>query len=411
MQLAPEAFAGETATHSDLRPDNLLLDGDGACWTVDWNWLALGPRWMDWVGLLPVAQHHGIDTSAAIRSSPLTAGVPADHLDCFIARCGVHDEQRRRAASTRVYAGTAGASAVLRLDLPRLARRTPRVVNAYRGAMTKGPTTRFKVEVLDGERTSRREDVVVTEEPLELRLEWPGRPPEPLMVTMRTPGSDFELAAGFCLGEGFAVRPDAIRTVAYCTDVKLTPEQQFNTVTVTFDGPPDREPPQRYGVTSAACGVCGQQSLDELAERDYDPVDPVEVPVDVVRRLPDLLREAQPTFSRTGGLHAAGLFTADGRKIVVKEDVGRHNAVDKVVGWTVLNHHSRKGLVLAVSGRAGYEIIQKAVAAGIGMIVAVGAPSSLAVDLARRFNVTVAGFTRGDRCVVYSTPERIRRPA
>lgn len=273
--------------------------------------------------------------------------------------------------------------------------------------MSKGPTSRFKVEVLDGERVSRREDLVVTEEPLELRLEWPGRPPEPLVVTMRTPGSDFELAAGFCLGEGFAVRPGAIQTVAYCTDSKLTREQQFNTVTVTFDGPPDREPPQRYGVTSAACGVCGQQSLDELAERNYAPVHPVQVPVDLVRRLPELLREAQPTFGRTGGLHAAGLFTADGEKVVVREDVGRHNAVDKVVGWTVLNQRSRQGLALVVSGRAGYEIIQKAVAAGLGMVVAVGAPSSLAVDLARKFEVTLAGFTRGDRCVVYSAADRI----
>src|SRR5215207_2964261 len=217
--------------------------------------------------------------------------------------------------------------------------------------MSKGPTTRFKVEVRDGARTSRREDVVVTEEPLELRLEWPGRPPAPLVVTMRTPGSDFELAAGFCLGEGFAVRPGAISTVAYCTDVKLTREQQFNTVTVSFDGPPDREPPQRYGVTSAACGVCGQQSLYDLAERNYDPVDPVEVPLDVVLRLPDLLLDAQPSFGRTGGLHAAGLFTPAGDKVVVREDVGRHNAVDKVVGWTVLDQRSRKGLVLVVSGR------------------------------------------------------------
>ncbi len=269
--------------------------------------------------------------------------------------------------------------------------------------------TRYKVEVQDGEKTSRREDVVVTEEPLELRLEWPGRPPEALVVTMRTPGSDFELAAGFCLAEGFAVRPDAIRTVAYCTDAVLTREQQFNTVTVTFDGPPDREPPQRYGVTSAACGVCGQQSLDELAEREYEPVDPVEAPLDLVLRLPDLLRDAQPTFGRTGGLHAAGLFTTDGRKVVVKEDVGRHNAVDKVIGWTVLNQHSRKGLVLTLSGRAGYELVQKSVAAGIGMIVAVGAPSSLAVDLARRFGVTLAGFTRGERCVIYSAPDRVLR--
>jgi FdhD protein len=275
--------------------------------------------------------------------------------------------------------------------------------------MSKGPTTRYKVEVQDGSKTSRREDVVVTEEPLELRLEWPGRPPEPLVITMRTPGSDFELAAGFCLGEGFAVRPDAISTVAYCTDVKLTRDQQFNTVTVTFDGPPDREPPQRYGITSAACGVCGQQSLDELAERDYDPVDPVEVPLDVVLRLPDLLREAQPTFGRTGGLHAAGLFTPDGQKVVVREDVGRHNAVDKVVGWTVLNQRSRKDLALVVSGRMGYELVQKTVAAGIGMMVAVGAPSSLAVDLARRFVVTLVGFTRGERCVIYSAPERVLR--
>lgn len=273
--------------------------------------------------------------------------------------------------------------------------------------MSKGPTTRFKVEVLDGDRVSRREDLVVTEEPLELRLEWPGRPAEPLTVTMRTPGSDFELAAGFCLGEGLAVRPGAIRTVAYCTDVQLTREQQFNTVTVSFDGPPDREPPQRYGVTSAACGVCGQQSLEELADRNYEPVDPVEVPLDVVRRLPDLLREAQPTFGRTGGLHAAGLFTPGGEKVVVREDVGRHNAVDKVVGWTVLNERSRKGLALVVSGRAGYEIIQKAVAAGLGLIVAVGAPSSLAVELARRFDVTLVGFVRGNRCVIYSTPTRI----
>jgi FdhD protein len=275
--------------------------------------------------------------------------------------------------------------------------------------MSKGPTTRYKVEVQDGARTSRREDMVVTEEPLELRLEWPGRPPEPLTITMRTPGSDFELAAGFCLGEGFAVRPDAISTVAYCTDVKLTREQQFNTVTVTFDGPPDREPPQRYGVTSAACGVCGQQSLDELAERQYDPVDPVEVPLDVVLRLPELLRDAQPTFGRTGGLHAAGLFTPDGQKVVVREDVGRHNAVDKVIGWTVLKQRSREGLVLVVSGRMGYELVQKTVAAGIGMMVAVGAPSSLAVDLARRFGVTLVGFARGERCVIYSSPDRILR--
>ena len=216
------------------------------------------------------------------------------------------------------------------------------------------------------------------------------------------------LAAGFCLGEGFAVRPDAIRTVAYCTDVTLTREQQFNTVTVSFDGPPDREPPQRYGVTSAACGVCGQQSLDELAERRYDPVDPVEVPLDVVRRLPDLLREGQPMFSRTGGLHAAGLFTADGRKVVVKEDIGRHNAVDKVVGhallegWLPATDH-----LLVVSGRVSFEIVQKAVAAGVAGIVAVSAPSSLAVDLARQYGLLLAAMVRDGRLNLYAGAEAV----
>ena len=268
-------------------------------------------------------------------------------------------------------------------------------------------TTRTRVEVLDGDRVSRREDALATEEPMELRLAWPGRRAEPLAVTMRTPGSDFELAAGFCHAEGL-VGLDGLDTVAYCTDAVLTQEQRYNTVTVTLAGPPPRDPAPRYGVTSAACGVCGQQSLDELAERDYPPVDEtLTVDVDLVRRLPDLLREAQPAFSRTGGLHAAGLFDAAGTAAVVREDIGRHNAVDKAVGWTLLNGRPRTGLALVVSGRAGYEIVQKAVAAGIGLVVAVGAPSSLAVDLARRFEVTVAGFVRGERCVVYNRPDRI----
>jgi len=270
-----------------------------------------------------------------------------------------------------------------------------------------GPTTRTRVEVLDGDKVSRREDALATEEPMELRLAWPGRRAEPLAVTMRTPGSDFELAAGFCHAEGL-VGLDGLDTVAYCTDAVLTLEQRYNTVTVTLAGPPPRDPAPRYGVTSAACGVCGQQSLDELAERDYPPVDEsLTVDVDLVRRLPDLLREAQPAFSRTGGLHAAGLFDAAGTAAVVREDIGRHNAVDKAVGWTLLNGRSRAGLALVVSGRAGYEIVQKAVAAGVGLVVAVGAPSSLAVDLARRFEVTVAGFVRGERCVVYNRPDRI----
>lgn len=274
--------------------------------------------------------------------------------------------------------------------------------------MSRGPTTRTRVEVLDGDRVSHREDALATEEPMEIRLAWPGHRAQPLAVTMRTPGSDFELAAGFCHGEGFATA--GIVTVAYCTDAVLSRDQRFNTVTVTLAAPPARDPAPRYGVTSAACGVCGQQSLDELAERDYRPVDDdVTIDAGMLRKLPDLLREAQPTFERTGGLHAAGLFTTGGAALVVREDIGRHNAVDKVVGWSVLEDRSRRGTVLVVSGRAGYEIVQKAVAAGIGLVAAVGAPSSLAVDLAKRFDVTVAGFVRGERCVVYTRPDRVDR--
>jgi FdhD protein len=269
-------------------------------------------------------------------------------------------------------------------------------------------TTRTRVEVLDGDKVSRREDALATEEPLELRLAWPGRRAEPLAVTMRTPGSDFELAAGFCHAEGL-VGLDGLDTVAYCTDAVLTQDQRYNTVTVTLAGPPPRDPAPRYGVTSAACGVCGQQSLDELAERDYPPVDEtLTVDVDLVRRLPDLLREAQPAFSRTGGLHAAGLFDAAGTAAVVREDIGRHNAVDKVVGWAVrAGRLPLRGCVLLVSGRASFELTQKALMAGIPAMAAVSAPSSLAVELAEEAGMTLVGFLRGSSMNVYTGAHRV----
>lgn len=268
-----------------------------------------------------------------------------------------------------------------------------------------GPTVRVRVREVDGARTRDRSDQVATEEPLEIRIGWPGRQSYPFVVTMRTPGVDFELATGLLYGERMVHSPDAVRRVRYCTDA----EQLYNTVSVDLDGPPDREPASRHGAMSSACGVCGKQSLDELELRGYEPAGPgPTVSAELLRTLPDRLRTAQNVFGRTGGLHAAGLFSADGEPRCVREDIGRHNAVDKVVGWSLLNGGlPATDAVLVVSGRAGYEICQKALAARIPFIAAVGAPSSLAVDLAQRFGVTLVGFLRGERFVVYSADERI----
>jgi FdhD protein len=270
-----------------------------------------------------------------------------------------------------------------------------------------GPSSRVRVvEWRAGERT-RHEDRVATEEPLELRLGWPGRPAQRFVVTMRTPGHDFELAAGLVHAEGMLAGA-GISAVAYCTDVDLTPEQAYNVVTVTLAAPPPADPVARSLAMSAACGVCGRESLDAVAALGGVAV-PAEPSLDraVVARLPDLLRDDQLVFARTGALHGAGLFTADGSPLVVREDVGRHNAVDKVVGSRLLAQQPTRGLVLAVSGRVGYEIVQKAVLAGVVAVVAVGAPSSLAADLADRFGLTVVGWVRGDRMVVYSAADRV----
>ena len=276
-----------------------------------------------------------------------------------------------------------------------------------------GPTVRTRVTELavseqgaaDTERT--REDHLATEEPLEIRLGWPGTAPQRVWVTMRTPGHDFELAAGCCCHEGMAT-PSSIRGIAYCTDVDLTPEQEFNVVTVTLDGPTDighRHTGMSAG--SSACGVCGKDSVTavldsaRMAGRTAAWAGALPSP-DVVRRLPTLLREGQAVFSRTGGVHAAGLFTADGERLVVREDVGRHNAVDKVSGARALAGEPIAAACLVVSGRAGFELVQKAVAAGSGSLVAVGAPTSLAVSLAREAGLALYGFTREERTVRYA---------
>jgi FdhD protein len=272
-----------------------------------------------------------------------------------------------------------------------------------------GPATRTRVHVLSGRQTEHteliRRDAVVTEEPLEIRVSAGGRS-STVTVTMRTPGADFELAVGFVVAEGLAAAGE-VRQVSYCADIR-TDEQRYNVVTVevTGDAPPDAV---RLAPVSSACGVCGTANLDQLRARNLPQIGPgPRVAVETLYRLPDALRAAQTVFSSTGGLHAAGLFTADGSVQAVREDVGRHNAVDKLVGWAVAG--GRLPLdqsVLMVSGRAGYEIVQKAVAAGIGVVCSVSAPSSLAVAAAEEFGVTLVGFLRGQRCNVYAGRDRI----
>jgi FdhD protein len=270
-----------------------------------------------------------------------------------------------------------------------------------------GPSTRVKVTELRGDQRIQHEDRLATEEPLEVRLASPGVPARRVGITMRTPAHDFELAAGWLVHEG-VTRPPDIESVRYCTDTQLTPEQQFNVVTVDLRVPPLLEPEAR--VVTAACGVCGKNTVADAVARSLRPQGGtgagIRVAVDTVRKLPDALRAEQPGFERTGGLHAAGVFEADGSRVLVREDVGRHNAVDKVIGARYLAA-SPVPPVLVLSGRIGYELVQKAVVAGIAVVVAVGAPSSLAVRLAAEAGLTVVGFTRADRCVVYAGADRI----
>ena len=255
-------------------------------------------------------------------------------------------------------------------------------------------------------------DVVATEEPMEVRivsLGDDGFSSESVAITMRTPGHDFELAVGFLLSEGLVSCREDVVDVSYCPPVR--DEQHYNIVNVTLDASAafDASLLNRNFYATSSCGVCGKASLDALrtlgaTRRD----DALRVSESIVRGLPDTLRQAQTLFDRTGGLHATGLFDAEGSLLTVREDVGRHNALDKVVGHHLLaGDLPLSGRIAVVSGRASWELMQKALAAGIPMVVAVGAPSSLAVELAREFGMTLAGFTRVDGFNVYAGAERI----
>ncbi|MFW6775507.1 formate dehydrogenase accessory sulfurtransferase FdhD [Nocardioides sp. CPCC 205120] len=252
------------------------------------------------------------------------------------------------------------------------------------------------------------EEHLAVEEPLEVRVGGAS-----YAVTMRTPGDDFDLVAGFLVGDGVLRTPTDLVALRYCAGVGPDGLQTYNVVDATVS-------PVAAAVAAtrgrrvegtSACGVCGLESIDAVATTSSHDLgaDPAVVDAEVLVGLPERLREQQGDFERTGGVHAAGLFTAAGDRLVVREDVGRHNAVDKVVGWA---HRERRlplrGTVLQVSGRASFELAQKAVMAGVPALAAVGAPSSLAVELAQRTGLTLVGFSRGDRLTVYAGGDRIR---
>jgi FdhD protein len=253
-------------------------------------------------------------------------------------------------------------------------------------------------------------DAVVTEEPLQLMLGG-----EPLSVVMRTPGQDIELCLGLMFSEGIVRGLDEVKLIRISAEAEETERAvrvvasliESNQIDVHLAGAPRRKP-ERSMLSSSACGVCGTVLIEDL-RRDLAPL-PAGPAVDpsILPGLVDVLRAGQGVFERTGGLHAAGLFTADGMLIHLREDIGRHNAVDKVVGRAMLdNALPAASSVLVVSGRAGYEIVQKSISAGIPVLAAVGAPSSLSVALAREFNQTLIGFLRGDRYNVYAGSERL----
>jgi FdhD protein len=279
------------------------------------------------------------------------------------------------------------------------------------GRVRRGSKTKTRVRVVEDGRGRVRPDTLATEEPMEIRL-LAGQTKQTVAVTMRTPGSDFELAAGFLYGEGIIDSPDDVQKISYCVDSDLDAEQRYNIVNVELRGGRqfDLRPLERHFYTTSACGVCGKASLEQLELRGC-PVMPAgpEIPAETIDTLPEKLREAQGLFDATGGLHAAALFDYKGELLALREDVGRHNATDKLVGWALLE--GRLPLtdhIVLVSGRSSFEILQKCLTAGVPVVCAISAPSSLAVDVAREFGMTLVGFLRGGRFNVYAGSDRIR---
>lgn len=276
----------------------------------------------------------------------------------------------------------------------------------------KASRTRVQVTAVDAERIRQRSDWLATEEPLEIRV-TDAETQETVLthVTMRTPGADFELAAGFLLAEGIIRDSGQIRLMEFCVGPLATNVQNYNIVSVEVTGADLRgRSDAHFRMAVSACGVCGKASLEELSLRGVDPVTSnVTIDRTVIERLPDLLSERQALFKSTGGLHGAALVSAEGEVLAVREDVGRHNAVDKLLGWSLLNPATaERRAILMVSGRLSYELAHKAAVGRIPVLSGVSAPSSLAVDLAREFGLTLIGFLRGDSFNIYAGRQRVR---
>ena len=255
------------------------------------------------------------------------------------------------------------------------------------------------------------QDYLAGEEPLEIRVNG-----LPLTVTMRTPGHDLDLAAGFLLTEGLIQRRSQIAAMGYAESCKDTERGNIVEIALEAGISLELERTRRNFFAGSSCGICGKASIESVRVRGIPrPGAGMRVDPEILCRLPDLLRGAQPVFQRTGGLHAAGLFTVAGRLVEQREDVGRHNAVDKIVGWALGEDRiPLSDSILLVSGRGGFEIVQKAAVAGMPMVVSISAPSSLAVRLAREMGMTLVGFLRAERFVVYAGEERLEmasRPA
>lgn len=268
-------------------------------------------------------------------------------------------------------------------------------------------TARRRVQHFTADQAITRAETLAVEEPLEIRVNG-----TPVTVTMRTPGSDIELAQGFLLTEGVIVGREDVLTARYCGGRGEEGTNAYNVLDVTLAPgvpPPDLDVTRNFYTTSS-CGVCGKASLEavRLISRFSPGDDPAPVSAATLGAMPDQLRSAQKVFASTGGLHAAALFEADGSMLAVREDIGRHNAVDKVIGWALVHDRIPLGAtVLLVSGRASFELTQKALMAGIPVLAAVSAPSSLAVSLAEDFGITLVAFLREDSMNVYTRPDRI----
>lgn len=269
--------------------------------------------------------------------------------------------------------------------------------------------TKAKIWVVENNNFVTHSDQLATEEPLEIRLNYPK---QTIAVTMRTPGADFDLAAGFLYSEGVIKNQEDIAKISYCVDPKVDGKQRQNIINVSLKSElnPNLTTLERHFLTTSACGVCGKASIESLQIKGFSAIPlGLEVSPEIIYSLPDKLNTAQRVFKSTGGLHAAGLFNSEGKLLKLREDVGRHNALDKLIGSEFLaGQLPLNNLMVMVSGRSSFEILQKCITAGLPIVCAVSAPSSLAVEIAKRFNITLVGFLRGRKFNIYSGVERIK---